>query len=196
MSDWPKDPPATGANYAAGLWSRRNYEAMVEDFKAAHCSADSAQLSAANVRLEAKAKDGKHDWVEIFPYQLEWIVAAGHQVRAIEIDTEPQSLPLRGPDCACCEQRPRKDCTVPGCTMKDAGWALERSQAESVQREDQTPVSYQRRNIGPNGTPFSAWYPADDKPTPENMKFDGYLSYEYRPLYAGPPLTRPQRTGE
>jgi hypothetical protein len=42
---------------------------------------------------------------------------------------EPQSLPLRGPDCACCEQRPRKDCTVPGCTMKDAGWALERSQA-------------------------------------------------------------------
>jgi hypothetical protein len=44
----------------------------------------------------------------------------------------PQSLPLRGPDCACCEQRPRKDCTVPGCTMKDAGWALERSQAVSA----------------------------------------------------------------
>jgi hypothetical protein len=38
--------------------------------------------------------------------------------------TEPQSLPLRGPDCACCEQRPSKDCTVPGCTMKDAEWAL------------------------------------------------------------------------
>lgn len=29
----------------------------------------------------------------------------------------------RGPDCACCEQRPRKDCSVPGCSMKDADWA-------------------------------------------------------------------------
>jgi len=30
----------------------------------------------------------------------------------------------RGPDCACCERQPRKDCTVPGCTMKNAAWAL------------------------------------------------------------------------
>jgi hypothetical protein len=52
------------------------------------------------------------------------------QCRALA-GAEPQSVPLRGPDCACCEQRPRKDCTVPGCTMKDAEWALERCQAES-----------------------------------------------------------------
>jgi len=31
---WPKEPPATGANYSAGLWSRRNYAAMIEDFEA------------------------------------------------------------------------------------------------------------------------------------------------------------------
>lgn len=48
------------------------------------------------------------------------------------------------------------------------------------------PVAYQRRNIGPDGSPFSSWYLADDEPTKENMRFDGYLSYEYRPLYPGP----------
>ena len=31
---WPKEPPVLGPNYVAGLWSRRNYEAMIEDFKA------------------------------------------------------------------------------------------------------------------------------------------------------------------
>lgn len=51
-------------------------------------------------------------------------------------------------------------------------------------------VGWQRRNIGKDGAPWSAWYMADDTPTPENMKWDGYLSYEYRPLYAGDPLPR------
>jgi hypothetical protein len=41
-----------------------------------------------------------------------------------QADSSPQTAPLRGPDCACCEHRPRKDCTVHGCTMKDADWAL------------------------------------------------------------------------
>lgn len=51
-------------------------------------------------------------------------------------------------------------------------------------------VGYQRRNIGPDGEPWSTWYLADDKPTPDNMKWDGVYSYEYRPLYAGDPLPR------
>jgi hypothetical protein len=42
----------------------------------------------------------------------------------------PQTAPVtRGPDCACCEQQPRKDCTVPGCAMKHAEWALPAPQA-------------------------------------------------------------------
>lgn len=53
------------------------------------------------------------------------------------------------------------------------------------------PVAYQRRNIGPDGSPFSSWYLADDEPTKENMRFDGYLSYEYRPLFPGPSVTSP-----
>jgi hypothetical protein len=79
------DAPVWYSAEAASAWAD-GFNAATEQ----RCSADSAQLAAANVRLEAKAKDGKHDWVEIFPYQLEWIGAAGHQVRAIEIDTEPQ----------------------------------------------------------------------------------------------------------
>jgi hypothetical protein len=55
--------------------------------------------------------------------------------------------------------------------------------------EERQPVAWQRRNIGPDGTPWSSWYMADDEPTPENMKWDGYLSYEYRPLYAGNPMS-------
>jgi hypothetical protein len=55
-----------------------------------------------------------------------------------QADSSPQTV--RGPDCACCEHRPRKDCTVPGCTMKDAEWSLpaprtfstQHSQAESA----------------------------------------------------------------
>ena len=54
------------------------------------------------------------------------------------------------------------------------------------------PRGWERRNIGPDGSPFSDWYWTDDKPTPENMKFDGYLSYEYRPLYAGCAVTSTQ----
>lgn len=57
-------------------------------------------------------------------------------------------------------------------------------------------VAYQRRNIGPDGTPWSSWYPANDKPTPENMKWDGVYSYEYRPLHPGSPLPRPTLGGE
>lgn len=38
----------------------------------------------------------------------------------------------RGPDCACCEQQPRKDCTVPGCTMKDAEWALPQTTCQTL----------------------------------------------------------------
>jgi len=62
--------------------------------------------------------------------------------------------------------------------------------------EPQTPVAYQRRNIGPDGKPWSTWLPANDKPTPENMAWDGVYSYEYRPLYAGAPLPRPHQPGE
>jgi len=40
-----------------------------------------------------------------------------------------------------------------------------------------------------NGEPWSSWRMANDDPTPENMKFDGVFSYEYRPLYAAPPAS-------
>jgi hypothetical protein len=40
LAQWPKEPPATGPNYTAGLWSRRNYDAMIEDFAAADTSTD------------------------------------------------------------------------------------------------------------------------------------------------------------
>lgn len=43
---------------------------------------------------------------------------------AAERGAEPQAAPVtRGPDCACCERQPRKDCIVPGCAMKDSEWA-------------------------------------------------------------------------
>lgn len=45
-------------------------------------------------------------------------------------------------------------------------------------------ASWQRRNIGPDGRPWSTWYPANGKPTPENVAWDGTYSYEYRLLYA------------
>lgn len=35
-----------------------------------------------------------------------------------------EDLAVRGPDCACCERQPSKDCAVPGCGMKDVEWAL------------------------------------------------------------------------
>lgn len=69
----------------------------------------------------------------------------------------------------------------PSLAKADAILTLSAAQASPVQ-------AWQRRNIGPDGSPFSNWYLTEDKPTPENMKFDGYLSYEYRPLYAGPAL--------
>jgi hypothetical protein len=53
------------------------------------------------------------------------------------------------------------------------------------------PVAWQRRNIGRDGTPWSSWCMADDLPTPENMKWDGYFTYQYRPLYPGDPIPDP-----
>jgi hypothetical protein len=53
-------------------------------------------------------------------------------VAALDSPTQRQALqaaPVRGPDCACCEQQPRKDCSVPGCAMKDAEWAVPAPQA-------------------------------------------------------------------
>jgi hypothetical protein len=45
------------------------------------------------VRLEARPADNSHDWTEIFPSQLEWVVKAGHQVRAIENSHAATELP-------------------------------------------------------------------------------------------------------
>lgn len=79
---------------------------------------------------------------------------------------------------------------------RTAGEALDTIKRLGEPRAAPEIVSYQRRNIGPDGTPWSGWYPTNDEPTPENMKFDGYLSYEYRPLYAGPPLPRSSAASE
>ncbi|HXP67450.1 MAG TPA: hypothetical protein VN815_18370 [Steroidobacteraceae bacterium] len=38
-----------------------------------------------SVRLESRPADASHDWVEIFPAQLNWVAKAGHEVRAIEL---------------------------------------------------------------------------------------------------------------
>lgn len=39
-------------------------------------------------------------------------------------DAAEVNVSHRGPDCACCERQPQKDCTIPGCTMKGVAWAL------------------------------------------------------------------------
>jgi hypothetical protein len=56
-------------------------------------------------------------------------------VRAMlaRIPAQPQEVRMRGPDCACCEQQPRRDCAVPGCSMKDAEWALPARHTGSLQ---------------------------------------------------------------
>lgn len=48
-------------------------------------------------------------------------------------DRHVNKMAARGPDCACCEQQPRKDCTVPGCTMKDVEWAIPAIHSGSLQ---------------------------------------------------------------
>jgi hypothetical protein len=96
----------------------------------AQCSAASEPVAFINNRLadlaEANALYGKDqrlsapDKIARNEREISWL----KELRSI-IKTEPQEAPVtRGPDCACCEQQPRRDCTVPGCTMKDAGWAL------------------------------------------------------------------------
>jgi hypothetical protein len=102
---------------------------------------------------------------------------------------EPQSLPLRGPDCACCEQRPRKDCTVPGCTMKDAGWALERSQAESVLVPKPALDWLFGVGPGPDGKSFD-----DDQDAEERTPRKYSRRYWWRSKFSSmiPALTRPQ----
>jgi hypothetical protein len=101
---------------------------------------------------------------------------------------EPQSLPLRGPDCACCEQRPRKDCTVPGCTMKDAGWALERSQAESVLVPKPALDWLFGVGPGPDGKSFD-----DDQDAEERTPRKYSRRYWWRSKFSSmiPALTRP-----
>jgi Lar family restriction alleviation protein len=43
------------------------------------------------VRLEARPTNGSADWTEIFPAQLNWVVKAGHEVRAIEVPSRPDA---------------------------------------------------------------------------------------------------------
>ena len=55
------------------------------------------------------------------------------------------TIPMRGPDCACCEKQPQKKCHVPGCTMQNAPWALPPAQPEPAPTREETDEAFVER---------------------------------------------------
>lgn len=59
------------------------------------------------------------------------------------LSAETEHVPMRGPDCACCEQQPRKDCEVPGCGCDPAAnkvlEAIDEAGFEITKKPEPTP---------------------------------------------------------
>lgn len=95
---------------------------------------------------------------------------------------------------SCCPERKPLDIDA---WMERAVAAEQKLRALNEPQAAPVPRGYERRNIGKDGKPWSDWYYTFETPTPELMAWDGVYSYEYRPLFAGSPLPRPQnKTGD
>jgi hypothetical protein len=82
-----------------------------------------------------------------------------------------------------------------GVSTPERPWSLllsRLSECLTTLRSNGKPIGWQRRSIGRDGEPWSAWYmadaiPAGGEPTEKERAWDGVYSYEFRPIFAAPP---------
>lgn len=119
------------SNYGGDEWNDKR-DALLAAADAALESCGHAQTPGVDLmqrvwaNLYYNEEDAGNTFQQTLNEVVDWLAErnALPKVADTSTDRHVNKMAARGPDCACCEQQPRKDCTVPGCTMKDVEWAI------------------------------------------------------------------------